>query len=140
MPSMMARVSAALLLPLSLILAPQRVRAQQVHEIQIRGEGREGNRFDPAVVQARPGDVLDFRAVSGAPHSVVFEPAGISDADQAALNSAMVRRSGNLTSPILTASGHHYRFTVPRLTPGRYRFFCLAHRAFDERGELDVTR
>jgi len=29
---------------------------------------------------------------------------------------------------------------VPPLPPGTYQYFCLPHRAYDERGELRVTR
>ncbi len=118
-----------------------RVEAQQTREILIQGEGKgDSNRFEPGSVAVRPGDILVFRVVSGAPHSVVFEPAGLSDADRRALNSALPGRSGDLASPPLAASGNRYRFTVPRLSPGRYRYFCLVHRAYDEGGQIVVTR
>ena len=27
---------------------------------------------------------------------------------------------------------------VPLMPPGSYRFFCLPHRAYDKRGELEI--
>jgi plastocyanin len=82
--------------------------------------------------------VLVFRTVSGAPHSVVFEAGGLSDQAHEALNSAMPRRSGDLSSPLLTKNGAEYRVRVPALPNGTYRFFCLPHRAYDMRGQLTV--
>ncbi len=135
----MKRLPLYFALLLVLLSAPAPATAQQVHEFQIQGEGKDDtNRFEPASVTVRPGDILLFRVVSGAPHSVVFEPAGLSDADHSALNVALPGRSGDLTSPTLAASGNRYRFRVPQVTPGRYRYFCLAHRAYDERGEMVV--
>jgi plastocyanin len=97
-------------------------------------------RFDPANVRARPGDVLLFRTVSGTPHSIVFEAAGLSAPAHEALNGAMSRRAGDLSSPLLSPDGAEYRVVVPALAPGRYQFFCLPHRAYDMRGTLDVRK
>ncbi|HYC33954.1 MAG TPA: plastocyanin/azurin family copper-binding protein [Gemmatimonadales bacterium] len=95
-------------------------------------------RFVPARVSARPGDLLVFRTVSGAPHSVIFEAAGLSEDAHEAMNGAMSRRSADLSSPLLTRNGVEYRITVPALAKGTYAFFCLPHRAYDMRGELTV--
>jgi len=95
-------------------------------------------RFDPSVVTVKPNDVVVFRVVSGAPHSVVFEGAGLSSQARSALNAALERRAGDLSSPLLTNSGLEYRLVVPSLDPGSYPFYCLPHRAYDMRGELRV--
>ena len=94
--------------------------------------------FEPAEVVASPGDVLVFRAVSGAPHSVVFEAQGLSPGVRGAFNSAMPGRSGDLSSSVLTASGNEYRMTVPQVPAGSYPYYCLPHRAYDERGTLRI--
>jgi plastocyanin len=113
--------------------------AQETHEIRMEeNEKRNEFAFVPAQVTARPGDVLVFRAVNGAPHSVVFEAGGLTGPAHEALNAAMPRRSSDLGSPLLTKNGAEYRFTVPALPKGTYRFFCLPHRAYDERGQLTV--
>ena len=113
--------------------------AQSTHEIRMEvDEKRHEYRFAPASVTARRGDVLVFKAVSGAPHSVVFEAGGLSAQAHEALNSAMPRRSADLSSPLLTRNGAEYRISVPALPKGTYRFFCLPHRAYDMRGELRI--
>ena len=113
--------------------------AQATHEITMEADGKGGEyRFVPARVTAKPGDVLVFRTVTGAPHSVVFEAGGISGPAHDALNAAMPRRSADLSSPLLTRNGAEYRITVPALPKGSYAFFCLPHRAYDMRGELVI--
>ena len=115
--------------------------AQRVHEIKVEANpARDVYRFVPANVSARPGDVLLFRTVTGTPHSIVFEAAGLSAPAHEALNGAMSRRAGDLSSPLLSPDGAEYRMVVPAIPPGRYQFFCLPHRAYDERGTLQVTK
>ena len=115
--------------------------AQRVHEIRLEANPKEDvYRFSPAKVSARPGDVLLFRTVTGTPHSIVFEAAGLSAPAHEALNGAMSRRAGDLSSPLLSPDGAEYRVVVPALAPGRYQFFCLPHRAYDMRGTLEVTK
>jgi plastocyanin len=115
--------------------------AQKVHEIRLEANPeKEIFRFSPARVTARPGDVLLFRAVSGTPHSIVFEARGLSGAAHETLNGALSRRSGDLSSPLLTPNGAEYRMVVPALPPGRYEYFCLPHRAYDMRGVLQISK
>ena len=118
-----------------------KAEAQKVHEIRLEANPeKEIFRFSPARVTARPGDVLLFRAVSGTPHSIVFEGRGLSGAAREALNGALGRRSADLSSPLLTPDGAEYRIVVPALPPGRYEFFCLPHRAYDMRGVLQISK
>ncbi|MEP7227571.1 MAG: plastocyanin/azurin family copper-binding protein [Gemmatimonadales bacterium] len=118
-----------------------RAEAQKVHEIRMDANpDKDIFRFTPAEVNARPGDVLLFRAVSGTPHSVVFESAGLSGPAREALNGALSRRSADLSSPLLTPNGAEYRVVVPALPPGNYAFFCLPHRAYDMRGVLQIMK
>jgi plastocyanin len=126
---------------LVLIAWPAVAQAQKVHEIRLEANSeRETYRFNPAQVTARPGDVLVFKAVSGVPHSIVFESAGLSEQAHEALNGALNRRAGDLSSPLLTQQGAEYRLVVPQLSPGSYQFFCLPHRAYDMRGQLRITK
>ncbi|HEY9014988.1 MAG TPA: plastocyanin/azurin family copper-binding protein [Gemmatimonadales bacterium] len=116
-------------------------QAQKVHEIRIEADpSKETYRFTPPLITARPGDVLVFRVGRGAPHSVVFEGAALTEATHEAFNGAMGRRAGDLSSPLLTREGVEYRIVVPRVTPGIYGFYCLPHRAYDERGQLRITK
>jgi plastocyanin len=113
--------------------------AQATHLVKFQADTVQREyRFDPAVIVAHPNDVLVFRVLNGAPHNITFEAAGLSPQAHAALNAALPRRSSDLASPLLTEPGAEYRVVVPAIPPGRYRFFCLPHRAYDERGELRV--
>lgn len=126
---------------LALLSWPAAAQAQRVHEVRLEANSeRETYRFNPDRVTARPGDVVVFKAVSGVPHSIVFENAGLSDQAHEALNGAMSRRAGDLSSPLLTLQGAEYRVVVPQLPPGTYQFFCLPHRAYDMRGQLRITK
>ena len=116
-------------------------QAQRRQVIRLEANpAKDTYRFVPARITARPGDVLIFRTVQGSPHSVVFEAGDLNEATHEALNGAMGRRTGDLSSPLLTTDGSEYRITVPRVSPGLYRFFCLPHRAYDMRGELHVAK
>jgi plastocyanin len=116
-------------------------QAQRVHEIRVEANpAKETYRITPPLVAARPGDVLLFKAGRGVPHSIVFETTGLSEAAHEALNGAMARRSGDLSSPLFTREGAEYRVVVPRVAPGIYHFYCLPHRAYDERGQLRITK
>lgn len=118
--------------------ATQNAYAQQTHVIRMDGNAeREEYTFAPATVTAKAGDVLVFRVVGGGNHGVTFE-AGMPGAAREALNAAMPRRVGDLSGPML-ARGAEYRIVVPAGLPaGRYRFFCLPHRAYDEVGFLVI--
>ena len=112
--------------------------AQRTHVIQMDGSAeQEEYSFAPATINARAGDILVFRVAGGGNHGVSFE-SSISAAARAALNAAMPGRVGDLRSPLL-ARGSEYRIVLPANLPaGRYRFFCLPHRAYDEVGYLVV--
>lgn len=137
----MARIFETLVgMGLLLALAPP-VQAQRVHEIRIQALAeKETYRFTPPLITARTGDVLLFRAGQGVPHSIVFESRGMNEATQEALNGAMPRRIGDLSSPLLTREGAEYRIVLPRIPPGIYHFYCVPHRAYDERGQLRIAR
>ena len=116
-------------------------QAQSVHHIRVEGDPkREVYRFSPATVSARAGDVLLFEVKSGQPHSIVFEGAELKLPAREALNAAMPRRAGDLSSPLLTSRNGQYRITLPDLPPGRYAYYCLPHRAYDMRGEIVVNK
>jgi plastocyanin len=123
------------------VAKPPVARAQKVHEIRLEVNRKdETYRFSPEKLSVRPGDVLLSKAVSGLPHNVVFEASGLSPAARGALNAALPRRTADLTGPPMTQPGAEYRVVIPNLAPGTYRFFCLPHRAYDERGEFTVRK
>jgi plastocyanin len=132
----MSRVVAAMIL-LGLGAVP--ASAQATHVVRLIADaGKDDYRFEPATVTVQPNDVIVFRVTSGAPHSIVFEGQGLSPGVRGAINSALPGRSGDLSSPLLTAVGKDYRMVVPQMPTGKYPFYCLPHRAYDMRGEMVV--
>jgi plastocyanin len=113
--------------------------AQETYVVRLVADAaKDVYRFEPASLAVHPNDVIVFRVMSGAPHSIVFEGGDLSPGVRGAFNTAMAGRSGDLSSPLLTATGKDYRLVVPQVPAGRYRFYCLPHRAYDMRGELIV--
>jgi plastocyanin len=104
----------------------------------VANAAKDEYRFEPAAVVAHPNDVIVFQVVTGGPHSVVFEGQGMSAGVRGAFNTAMPNRSGELSSPLLTAAGAQYRMVVPQVAAGDYPFYCLPHRAYDMRGRLTI--
>jgi plastocyanin len=118
-------------------LAAAPAAAQATHVVRLIADAsKDDYRFEPATLTVRPNDVIVFRAATGAPHSIVFEGQGLSPGVRGAINSAMPGRSGDLSSPLLTAAGKEYRMVVPQIPAGSYQFYCLPHRAYDMRGAI----
>jgi plastocyanin len=133
--------TAATFTALLLLTGAVSAEAQNRQVIRIEADReKDVYRFVPAKVTARAGDVLVFKAVRGSPHSVVFEGGDLSEATHEAMNGAMGRRTGDLSSPLLQTDGSEYRIVVPRVSPGVYHFYCLPHRAYDEQGELRIAK
>jgi plastocyanin len=121
------------------VLAAAPAAAQATHVVRLIADAdKDDYRFEPASLTVRPNDVMVFRVAKGAPHSVVFEGEGLSPGVRGAINSAMPGRSGDLSSPLLTAVGKEYRMVVPQIPPGKYAFYCLPHRAYDMRGSITI--
>lgn len=113
--------------------------AQELREVRLVADPKaESYRFEPASINAKPGDVLMFRVVSGAPHNISLEPEGMDEATRQAWNKALPGRTAELSGPLLVRTGMTYRVLVPAVPAGTYRFFCLTHRAYDERGEIVI--
>jgi plastocyanin len=133
---LLSAVTTGLVLSLS---AADSGAAQATHIVELQAKTADGEyHFVPAAVVVHPNDVVVFRVVGGAPHNITFEAAGLPPQAHAALDAALPRRSADLTSPVLTEPRAEYRVVIPAIPAGRYRFFCLPHRAYDERGELVV--
>ena len=137
----MDRLSSATFSLVLFLAGATSAQAQNRHLIRIEADReKDVYRFVPGKVTARPGDVLVFKTLRGSPHSIVFEGGDLSEATHEAINGAMGRRTGDLSSPLLQADGTEYRIVVPRVSPGVYHFYCLPHRAYDERGELRIAK
>lgn len=116
-------------------------RPARTFTVALREERRNDvYRFVPATVTARPGDHLRFRVESGAPHSIVIRDEGLEPRVRQAWAAALRGRVGGLSGPLLPETGTTYEVTVPAaVPPGRYRFYCLVHRAYAMDGTLQVV-
>lgn len=128
----------SILLALTALVTAGPLAAQARHVVQVRGDAtKDEYGYSPATVTAAPGDVIVFRVEGDGKHSISFERS-ISAAARDALNAGMPNRVGELSGPLLS-KGQEYVVTLPKaLPPGKYRFFCLPHRAYDEVGWVEV--
>jgi plastocyanin len=131
-------VARLLLLALGLILTGP-LAAQTTHVVRLTQSGDGALfRFSPGRLTVRPGDQVEFRAERGAPFVVSFASSDLTPRARALLASALADGPGELRSPVLADSGSRYRWTVPALAAGTYRFFCLAHLSYRMGGLLVV--
>ena len=121
------------------IASGTRASAQELREIRLVADpDAESYRYEPASIAVKAGDVLLFRVVSGAPHNIAFEPGAMNEATRQAWSDALPHRTAELSGPLLVRTGMTYRVVVPTVPAGTYRYFCLTHRAYDERGEIVI--
>lgn len=97
-----------------------------VVEVKLLTDEQGNNRFDPADVAAKPGDVVRFTLVSGV-HNVHFLPD--SNPGVAGLPAA---------SDMLQLPGQTYDLKVTQ-APGRYYFQCDPHALLGMIGHLEVS-
>ena len=113
--------------------------APRLHRIALMGDSTAGKyRFSPTEVTASPGDTLLFVVESGGPHALGFDPTGLPAPLRDAWTRALVGRVADFRGPLLRGT-RRYPVVVPAgMRPGRYSFFCLAHRAYDMRMVVEV--
>ncbi len=94
--------------------------------------------FEPATVNVKQGDIVEFVNVSGFPHNIGFEatkvPAGAADI----LNRNMPNRISSLVGPMMTAANQAYRVSFAGAPVGAYSFYCLPHKAMGMVGTINV--
>jgi plastocyanin len=113
-------------------LAHDTVRLQadeRLVEVRVRRDA--AGDFEPAHVQASPGDYVRFTAGDGAGHAIVF----IADELPAAAR-AFLERTGQVHSAPLIREGASWVITLEDAPTGDYPFHCATH---DSRGRLSVT-
>jgi plastocyanin len=128
---------AALLLMPGLLLVER--PAARLHTVRLTGDAEKSEyRFSPSRLTVNRGDTVVFRVESGGPHALGLDPAGLPPGVRDAWNQALPRRRGLLRGP-LVRDNQPYVVVIPRaVTPGKYTIFCLPHRAYDMRIELEV--
>jgi plastocyanin len=91
----------------------------------------EAGDFEPAVVHARPGDVVRFTARDRGSHAIMFVAAAL---DSVARD--WLERTGQLRGPPLITTGSSWVITLDGAPPGEYPFRCTTH---DAAGRLRIS-
>jgi plastocyanin len=98
----------------------------------------KGFRFEPEHLEITSGDTVIFEAVSGQPHDVAFDTTGLASSDVRRLSMRLHDQIAPLAGPLLVKPGERYVVAFDGITPGRYPFYCLPHRAVQMKGEVIV--
>ncbi len=99
-----------------------------LHDVVIRT--RDLNKdFEPAQVQAEPGDYLRFTAGDSRTHAIAFEV-------PASAIRTFLETSGQLRSPPMITKGASWVIALKDAPPGQYPFRCLIH---NDAGQLTVA-
>lgn len=109
-----------------------------IHDVKMVGD-RQGYRYDPDTIKAKPGDGIKFVMVSGGPHNVVFDPAAIAADQRAQLFANMKHPLEPGTSYMMMKPDEVIELSLANIKPGRYPFFCSPHLAMSMRGLIVVT-
>ncbi|BAS54780.1 MULTISPECIES: plastocyanin [Leptolyngbya] len=91
--------------------------------------GKKGLVFEPAVVNVKAGDTIQFEVGQLPPHNVVFDKVPGADAALAA----------SLSHKALEGAKKTFDITIPADAPkGEYSYFCLPHRGAGMVGKVVV--
>jgi plastocyanin len=94
--------------------------------------------FEPATINAKPGDGIKFISVSGPPHNVAFSADSIADPAEAQLRANMPESTG-FEGKYLTQPNEEWTLSLGNLPPGRYPFQCTPHLTYNMRGVLTIA-
>ena len=97
-------------------------------------------KYDPATITAKAGDVIKFHNVSGGPHNVAFDAAGIPAGSAAAVDNALgATKMGPLMGALVTEPNAIIEFPTAGLPAGTYNFHCTPHQALGMKGALTIN-
>jgi len=106
-------------------------------EVKMIGDA-QGYRFDPANVTVKKGDGVKFTVVSGGPHNVAFDPAGIPAGAAAQLNANISDKMADLQSTMKQNPGESITVSTANLPAGTYNFHCTPHLPMGMKGVLTI--
>ena len=95
-------------------------------------------KFDPANVTIAKGDGIKYTMVSGGPHNVAFDPAGIPAGSAAQLNANMSDTQAELTSAMKMNPGESVTVSFANVPSGQYNYHCVPHLAMGMKGVVTV--
>ncbi len=107
-----------------------------IHEVRMVGDAN-GYRFEPATINAKPGDGIKFINASGGPHNVAFDAATV-PADQKDQLFANMPNSLDGSSPMFVTPDESWVLSLGNIKAGKYPFHCTPHLAMNMKGEINV--
>jgi plastocyanin len=107
------------------------------HEVKMVGDDK-GYRFEPANITVKQGDAIKFTMVSGGPHNVAFDPAGIPGAGKDQLNANIPNAAGELSSQMMMNPNENVTISFAGVGPGAYNYHCTPHLAMNMKGVITV--
>ena len=107
------------------------------HEIKMLGD-EKGYRFEPANITVKAGDAVKFTFVSGGPHNVAFDEAGIPAAGKAQLAANIPNPAAPLSSQMMLNPNESITISFANVAPGAYNYNCTPHLAMGMKGVITV--
>jgi plastocyanin len=109
----------------------------QTHEVKMIGD-EKGYRFEPANITVKAGDAVKYTFVSGGPHNVAFDEAGIPAASKAQLAANIPNPAAPLSSQMLLNPNEAVTISFANVAPGTYNYNCTPHLAMGMKGVVTV--
>jgi len=108
-----------------------------VHEVKMVYDGQKYT-FEPANLTVKEGDGVKWVMVSGGPHDVAFDEAGIPAGAADKLKANMPNQQMPLQSPFLMTENETYTVSFAGLPKGAYNYHCTPHAAMGMKGTITV--
>ncbi|MDQ2890739.1 MAG: plastocyanin/azurin family copper-binding protein [Gemmatimonadota bacterium] len=108
-----------------------------IHDVKMVGDAK-GYRFEPAAITIKEGDGIRYMNVSGGPHDVAFDPAGVPAAAKAQLSANMPDQMGELAGKLLVQPNETYTISFAKVPPGTYEAHCTPHMAMNMKQTITV--
>ncbi len=83
---------------------------------------------------------MKFTFVSGGPHNVAFDPAGIPAGATAQLDANISAKMAELQSNLLNNPGESVTVSFAGVPAGTYNYNCTPHLAMNMKGVITVTQ
>jgi plastocyanin len=110
----------------------------QTHTVRMLLDPQGAYRFDPANITVRRGDAIKWVMVSGGPHNVQFDAAGIPSGAQTQLSANMPNQATPLGSPMMMNPNEEYTVSFAGVPAGAYNYICTPHLAMNMKGVVTV--
>ena len=108
-----------------------------IHTVNMVGD-EKGYRFEPANLTIKAGDGVKFVMVSGGPHNVAFEEAGIPAGASAQLAANIPNAAAALQSQMMINPNEEVTVSFANLPAGAYNYNCTPHLTMGMKGTITV--